>query len=82
MLGKRNGNRQWVLELTLAGRTASQIAAHLKIAVGTVYSHRHQLRKQGRLAYETITPSDRLRTADPEPGVLDRCPQSIGGEEK
>lgn len=69
----RNGNRQRVLEMTLAGRTAPEIAATLKIAVNTVYAHRHQLRKQGRLAYETITPSHQhMHSTGPEPVVLAR----------
>jgi DNA-binding CsgD family transcriptional regulator len=47
--GKRNGNREAVLQLTLRGLTAREIGDLLGIAMGTVYAHRYALRIQGRL---------------------------------
>ena len=44
-----NGNRERVLEMTLANDKAKRIADELGIALSTVYVHQHVLRKQGRL---------------------------------
>ena len=44
-----NGNRERVLEMTLANGKAKKIAEELGIALSTVYVHQHVLRKQGRL---------------------------------
>jgi transposase len=41
-----NGNRARVEALTLQGWSASEIGRELGIAVGTVYSHRHEARKR------------------------------------
>ena len=44
-----NGNRERVLEMTLANDKAKRIADELGISLSTVYVHQHVLRKQGRL---------------------------------
>jgi DNA-directed RNA polymerase specialized sigma24 family protein len=41
-----NGNRARVEELTMQGRSASEIGKELGIAVNTVYSHRHSARRR------------------------------------